>query len=141
MRVLERTCFQYRPLTLPSIIFYRFWTDLRIVFQFFRRFCDANFAKTKNFLNTKREAKSQPRTRQDQTRSNKINQTIAKHKPANTTHRKRARHAEPKNEGAAVSRRMASSIRSGPGGTRRPRRVCGWSCLTLSGINVTVVRN
>ena len=99
-------------------LFHRFWTDLGIIFQFFLRFCEPNFAKTQNFLNTKREAKSQPRTRQDQTRSNKINQTIAKHKPANTTHRNRARHAEPQNEGAAVSRRMASSIRSRPAGAR-----------------------
>ena len=72
--VLEPTCFQYRPLTLPSIIFYGFWIDLGIVFEFFLRFCEPNFAKTQNFLNTKREAKSQPRTRQDQTRSNTIKQ-------------------------------------------------------------------
>ena len=74
LRVLERTCFQYRPLTLPSVIFYGFWTDLGVVFQFSPRFCEPNFARTENFLNTKREATSQPRTRHDQTRLNKIKQ-------------------------------------------------------------------
>ena len=62
LRVLERTCFQYRALTLPSTILDGFGTDLGIIFLCFLRFCEPNFAKTQNFLNTKREAKSQPRT-------------------------------------------------------------------------------
>ena len=81
LRVLERTCFQDRPLTLPSTIFDGFWTDSGIVFEFFLRFCEPNFAKTQNFLNTKREAKSQPRTRQDQTRSTKRSPSISQQTP------------------------------------------------------------
>ena len=55
---------------------------------------------------------------QDLTRSNKINQRNGKHKPAGATCRNGSLIARPQNEGAAVSRRMASSIRSRPGGAR-----------------------
>ena len=127
--VLVRTCFQERS-QAP------FWMDFGPIWASF--FYVSTILRSELRQNTefpKHETRGQEPTT-NLTRSNKINQTIAKHKPANTTHRNRARHAEPQNEGAAVSRRMASSIRSGPGGARG---VFEFGLVSLSGINLIVV--
>ena len=70
------------------------------------------------FLNLQINKQGSDEICQDLPRSNKIHQRIGKHKPASATCRNESRNAKPQNEGAAVSRRMASSIRSGPVGAR-----------------------
>ena len=53
---------------------------------------------------------SSKKIQQDQTRSNKISQRNAKHKTASATCQNSSHNAEPKIEGAAVSRNMASPM-------------------------------
>ena len=84
-----------------------FWVSFLVVLA---TSFEASFA---NSLNSQfSDAASPSRNQKYLTRSNKITERIDKHKPASTTCRNRSQNAEPQNTGAAVSRRMASSIKN-----------------------------
>ena len=125
------------------LIFDGFWMDCSLIFDIFQdcwwflgpstlHFCRFSVAFRRRFLRSRfrlalvqilprspRSAKVPPRSRQDLPIPRWSTTAPTLLAPNQTTQfEKRVTDRQAPNEGAAVSRRMASSIRSGPGGAR-----------------------